>query len=171
MMVATTREWSVGFARQAAADFATFDLIKGLGVPDCHKLQFLQMSCEKLVKAHLYGVNNLPDSIQSSHAHISKHLPKILQYEAMSLRFSVPLARLVLGRAKHLAREIELLAPSVKADGQRPDNCEYPWEDNAGSLHVHLDWSFNPSQLITSHSGRTILKLIKGSIERLLLSQ
>jgi hypothetical protein len=37
--------------------------------------------------------------------------------------------------AKHLAGEIELLAPAVKRGGDRPDNCEYPWEDDNGVLH------------------------------------
>jgi hypothetical protein len=31
-------------------------------------------------------------------------------------------------RIRQLAREIELLSPAVKRDGQREDNCEYPWE-------------------------------------------
>ncbi|MGP0063486.1 MAG: hypothetical protein ACLQGP_07810 [Isosphaeraceae bacterium] len=44
-----------------------------------------------------------------------------------------------MNHAHYLAREIEVLAPAVKRGGQRPDNCEYPWEDDAGTLHVPLD--------------------------------
>jgi hypothetical protein len=52
--------------------------------------------------------------------------------------------------SKHLAREIELLSPAVTDDGQRPDNCEYPWEDAGAQLHVPLDWTFAPSGLLTA---------------------
>ena len=45
--------WACGFARQAQADFQTFERLQAMPVPECHKLQFLQMACEKLVKAHL----------------------------------------------------------------------------------------------------------------------
>jgi hypothetical protein len=33
--------WAVGFARQAQADFQTFEKLKSMRVPECHKLQFL----------------------------------------------------------------------------------------------------------------------------------
>jgi len=165
--MATTDEWSVGYARQAAADFNTFNLMQSLDVPDCHKLQFLQMACEKLVKGHLRGAKTPQESIQSSHAYISANLPRVLRQEAIQVNYEGPRARQVLERAKLLANEIELLAPSVKRGGQRPDNCEYPWEDITGCLHVPLDWAFNPSQLIIAPSGRTILKLVQGAINRL----
>jgi hypothetical protein len=61
-----------------------------------------------------------------------------------------------------------VLAPAVKRGGVRPDNCEYPWEDDAGLLHVPLDWSFYPAQLIIIPAGRTFLKLVRCAIERLL---
>lgn len=51
--MASSAQWSVGFAQQAEADFATFERLQVLDLPECHKLQFLQMACEKLVKAHL----------------------------------------------------------------------------------------------------------------------
>jgi len=45
--------WAVGYARQAQADFQTVEKLQAVSVPECHKLQFLQMACEQLVKAHL----------------------------------------------------------------------------------------------------------------------
>jgi len=50
--MATNAEWALGYARQAEADFQTFEVIQNLDIPECHKLQFLQMACEKLVKSH-----------------------------------------------------------------------------------------------------------------------
>jgi len=66
-----------------------------------------------------------------------------------------------------LASEIEVLAPAVTRNGQRPDNCEYPWEDAGAVLHVPLDWTFTPSELLVQHAGRSALKLIVGAIDRL----
>jgi len=165
--MATTDEWSVAYARQAAADFETFEFMQGQPVPECHKLQFLQMACEKLVKAHLCKAGGQSRTLQASHAYVSATLPVVLRQQAVYLNFSGGKARKALETARILAREIELLAPSVKRGGQRPDNCEYPWEDGDGRLHLPLDWSFQPSQLIVVSSGITILKLIRGAIERI----
>jgi len=72
----------------------------------------------------------------------------------------------VFEHSKHLAREIELLAPAVKRGGLRPDNCEYPW-DEGGTLRVPIDWRFSSSALLTSPAGRTFLKLIQHAIDQL----
>ena len=169
--MATAEEWSVGFARQAAADLNTFDLMQGLDVPECHRLQFLQMACEKLVKAHLCGAKTAPESIQASHAYIARNLPKVLKHEAIRVNLGRAQARDLLGTVKLLSQEIEALAPSVKRGGRRPDNCEYPWDDDIGCLRTPLDWTFTPSKLIVERHGRTILKLIRGSIDRLARSR
>jgi hypothetical protein len=163
----TNAEWATAYARQADADFKTFETIQSLLIPECHKLQFLQMACEKLVKAHLCGGGTDSSSLQASHAYISKSLPVVLRQQAVYERFRGGKAEAVLRHANYLAQEIELLAPAVRRGGQRPDNCEYPWEDSRGKLHLPLDWSFNPSGLTVMPSGRTILKLIRGAIDRL----
>ena len=61
--------WAVGYARQAQADFQTFEEFQAMTVPECHKLQFLQTACEKLVKAHLCFENADPSGLQTSHAY------------------------------------------------------------------------------------------------------
>lgn len=60
--MATSDEWASAYARQADADFTTFETLQSLPLPQCHKLQFLQMACEKLVKAHLCGIGTDPES-------------------------------------------------------------------------------------------------------------
>jgi hypothetical protein len=137
-------------------------------VEQCHKLQFLQMSCEKLVKAHLCGQGIDPTSLQSSHAYVAGTLPVVLRHQAIAMNFTGPHATWVLQHAKHLSQEIDVLAPAVKRGGQRPDNCEYPWEDEAGSLRTPLAWSFAPAQLIVIPAGRSFLKLIRGAISSML---
>ncbi len=166
--MATAAEWATGYARQADADFKTFEIVQALRVPLCHKLHFLQMACEKLVKAHLCGVGTEPGALQTSHAYIAGTLPVVLRQQVVFVKFTGGKAKEVLSRARIVAQEIEVLAPSVNRDGDRPDNCEYPWEDTARNLHSPLDWPFNLSELILIPSGRTILKLIRGAIDRLM---
>jgi hypothetical protein len=165
--MATASEWATAFARQAEADFQTFELIQTLRVPDCHKLQFLQMACEKLVKSHLCSSNQDLESLQTTHACIEAHLVKVLKQVVATKNYSGGQARDVLHRTKRLAQEIELLAPAVKRGGKRPDNCEYPWVDGKGVLHVPVDHDFYPS-LLLEKGGITFLKLVKEAIRQAL---
>lgn len=167
--MATTAEWADAYARQADADFRMFQALEQAETGrQCQRLQFLQMASEKLVKAHLCAAGQDPRTLQARHAFVAAHLPTVLRQQAVFVNFTGPKAREILHRARHLAQEIEVLAPAVKRGGQRPDNCEYPWEDDVGKLHSPLDWSFYPSQLIVQPAGRTMLKLLRGAINRLL---
>ncbi len=166
--MATAAEWAKGYARQADADFETFRALQRDGsIPECHKLQFLQMACEKLVKAHLCA-GGTRAAVQSSHAYVAKTLPIVLRQQLAFSPVSARSAAWILQHAKHLSHEIEMLAPAVKRGGRRPDNCEYPWADAAGALHVPLDWAFHPSQLVAIPAGRTFLKLVRAAISRFL---
>jgi hypothetical protein len=165
--MSTADEWANGYARQAWADFETWERLQDIdAVPECHKLLFLQMACEKLTKAHLCKAGSDPTKLQSSRAYIAKNLPIVIRQQ---ISLTKPRnASWVLAHSEHLAREIEMLAPAVKRGGQRPDNCEYPWEDDGGLLHVPLDWEFTPSNLLLAPAGRTFLKLVREAISRFL---
>ncbi|HKI38148.1 MAG TPA: hypothetical protein VKA46_40215 [Gemmataceae bacterium] len=126
------------------------------------------MACEKLVKAHLCGEGTDPASLQTSHGYVAGTLPVVLKGYMSLINFTRPQAREALKRAKHLSQEINVLAPAEKRGGSRPDNCEYPWEDGTGNLHVPLDWPFPPSQLLLQQSGTTFLKLVRGAIDQML---
>jgi hypothetical protein len=166
--MADNAAWARGYARQALADFGRFQDLQASDAPECHKLQFLQMACEKLAKAYLCGEGTDPATLQSSHAYIAGTLPVVLRQYATFVGVRGAKARAVLTLAKHVSREIELLAPAVRRGGGRPDNCEYPWEDAAGTLHVPLDWTFAPSGMLGQPKGRDFLKLVRGAIGRLL---
>jgi hypothetical protein len=97
------------------------------------------MACEKLVKAHLCWKGTDPATLQDSHAYVAKTLPTVLRQEATFVNFTRGHVREIFRHARHLAQEIDVLAPAVKRGGQRPDNCEYPWEDDDGTLRVPLD--------------------------------
>lgn len=165
--MSTGHEWARAYARQASADLETWNILQGQqAVPTCHKLLFLQMACEKLTKSHLCQAGSDPRYLQTSHAYIAKNLPIVIRQQMAELGDSVKGKDWVLQHAKHLAQEIEMLAPAVRRGGQRPDNCEYPWEDAGGQVHVPLDWSFAPANLLIAPAGRTFLKLIREAINR-----
>ena len=166
--MSSAADWAKAYARQARADFGTWGELQPEGsIPICHKLMFLQMACEKLVKAHLCASASDPRDLQCSHAYTAKGLPIIIRQQISTSKSKPTNADWIFQHSRHLAQEIELLAPAVKRGGQRPDNCEYPWEDEAGVLHVPLDWSFPSAALLIAPAGRTFLKLVRQAISRL----
>ena len=166
--MATGDDWAAGYARQADADLRLFDrLWPDPGVPDCQKLMLLQMACEKLAKAHLCDTGTDPAVVQTSHAYTAGTVPDLAHQTALRVGYGRRRAAGVYRFAHRLAGEIELLTPSVTRAGQRPDNCEYPWEDAAGDLHVPLDWSFAPTRLLTQPAGRAFLRLVRAAVDEL----
>jgi hypothetical protein len=161
--VSSPQEWAKAYARQASADFQTWNRLKQVDVPECHRLLFLQMACEKLCKAHLCGRGTDPVHLQSSHGYTAKVLPTIVKEQIG--RSKTPNARWVLEQARFLAVEIELLAPAMRRGGKRPDNCEYHWEDHGGVLHVPLDATFPPSNLIATRAGTAFVKSIQRALD------
>jgi hypothetical protein len=65
-----------------------------------------------------------------------------------------------------LAAEIEVMNPAVDRNGQRPDNCEYPWEDAAQILHSPLDWPFNAAHLLRDRFGPSFVKMLQLAVDR-----
>ena len=162
--MATVREWALGLARQALCDLDARDVLAAEpSLPECQRLHFLQMACEKLCKAHLYESGSARLGVlETSHAYIAKHLPGILRAQhdrehAKQRGYSAQRAK----RFRGLAREIELLAPAVKDGGRRQENCEYPWETTGGRLVVPVDYEFPSLSLLGTDSGREFLKLLR----------
>lgn len=168
--MATPAEWAQAYARQAGADFKAWDAMQGTdGFRPCHQMLFLQMACEKLCKAYLIDAGTAPPAaLQASHAYIAKNLPRVLHEQIITRVRSLKGMAGVLRLTRQLAGEIELLNPAVDRGGQRPDNCEYPWEDNNQVIRSPLDWTFAPSRLLLDPKARTILKLIGSAITKLL---
>jgi hypothetical protein len=80
--------WSLGFARQAQADFRLYQVLEAnQSVATCHRLQFLHMACEKLVKAFLCNVGEDPLRLQTGHAYVRVHLPTVLRQAATFVNF------------------------------------------------------------------------------------
>jgi hypothetical protein len=165
--VAAPEEWAKAYARQALADFSTWQaLAANADAPTCHRLQCLQMACEKLCKARLIDTGTPPEALQSSHGYVAGPLPVFLrmQWERMGESTRANAGLLVFVR--HVAAEIEVLCPAVDRDGRRPDNCEYPWEDAKHVLHSPLDWSFSVVHLLRGRLGPRFLDILQQAITR-----
>jgi hypothetical protein len=169
--VAKEYSWQQAFARQARSDFAVYSILDTLShdkaVHKCHRLHYLQMACEKLTKAYLCSTGSRPEDLQHSHKYIAKNLTIIARQAFFESERKPSSARTALKHIKLLAREIELLAPSVDDNGRRPDNVEYPWIDQSGRLIVPAEFDFPTVDLLTATAGRTLLKLIERAINRL----
>jgi hypothetical protein len=127
-------------------------------------MMFLQMACEKLCKARLIDGGTPPAALQTSHGYVANPLPIVIraQLDFMGLRAKAGL----LNFSRHLAAEIEVMNPAVDRNDQRPDNCEYPWEDAGEILHSPLEWGFNPVHLLQDRFGPSFVKLLKLAIDR-----
>ncbi len=165
--MSTADDWQRAFAKQAKADFDTWERLQAdETIPRCHKLLFLQMACEKVVKAHLCGAGSDPDAIQGSHAYLGKNFQPIarIHYARRHKRAPDHLLR----QMCRLAREVELLSPAVDDGGSRRDNCEYPWKRSDGSLCVPANYSFPNLSLLTELPGRVFLKIVRDETSELL---
>jgi hypothetical protein len=142
----TRHNWNIAFAKQGLADFEIWELLEGnpvplpkeYTVPPCQKLHFLQMACEKLCKSHLIEISSVePEKHQDSHGYTAKNLTMIVRQELSYLSNPPTNGSYLLSQCQPLAREIELLHPSMDKGGKRRDNCEYPWV-HGGVLRVPL---------------------------------
>ncbi|QVL30587.1 hypothetical protein KIH39_17225 [Telmatocola sphagniphila] len=167
--MATSGEWAWAYARQAHADFQTWQSIEGSeDVHPCHRMLFLQMACEKLCKARLIDGGTPPESLQSSHGYVANPLPLVIRAQLEFMGEDQNNRVGLLKYTRYLASEIEVLNPAVDRNGQRPDNCEYPWEDDREILHSPLDWQYIPLQRLRDRFGPSFVKLLKLSINRAL---
>ena len=142
--MSTRRQWSVAYALQARADFASYQRMATEQFPRCHVLLFLQMACEKLCKAHLCAAGSDPADLQSSHASVAQNLPVVAREQFIrTYGRSLKGKEYLITALRHFGREIELLSPAVDNNGMRLDNCEYPWEDSQGGLIVPINYHFS----------------------------
>ena len=126
------------------------------------------MACEKAAKAHLCPAGSDPAHVQPSHAYTGKVVPRLARMQADLLGpDQARRLRWVADGVRPLAREIELLSPSVDDNGGRPANCEYPWVDANGGLHVPAMEPFPNLAALDTHMGTVFLKLLRAAIDRM----
>jgi hypothetical protein len=167
--MATPAEWARGYARQADADFQSWQAIESNeAVQPCHRMLFLQMTCEKLCKARLIDAGTPPEALQTSHGYVANPLPLVIRAQLEFMGQSLRAKAGLLTFTRHMAAEIEVMNPAVNRNGLRPDNCEYPWENGAQVLRSPLDWTFSPLRLLRGPFGPTFVKLLRLAICRAL---
>ncbi|MFO0810859.1 MAG: hypothetical protein U0746_19700 [Gemmataceae bacterium] len=165
----TATEWSLGYARQADADFRSWErLRRAKGVPECHCLLFLQMACEKLTKAHLCRAGTPPALLQTSHAYTAKNLPVIVRQQVGFSALSRRSAGWVNAKVKPLAREIELLAPAVSAAATGPTTASTRGPTRPASCGCRWTGRSCRRNCSPRAGGRVFLKLIRDAIDRFL---
>jgi hypothetical protein len=167
--MATPAEWARGYARQAHADFQSWQALESdQTAQPCHRMLFLQMACEKLCKARLIEAGTPPQALQTSHGYVANPLPVVIRAQLEFMGHNLRSKTGFLLFTRHLASEIEVMNPAMDRGGQRPDNCEYPWEDGGQLLHSPLDWVFSPLQLLRGPFGPTFVKVLRLAINRAL---
>jgi hypothetical protein len=157
------------FALEAQADFKAHELLAASSLPDCQQLHFLQMACEKVCKAHLFLKQSDPLHVESSHAYIGSVLPLLIRQMLLSQVNVIANkdASVIVQNAKSLCREIELLSPAVDDNGNRKDNCEYPWVDAKGILCIPAQHDFESLRFLKKRFGRVFLRLVTLTIDEL----
>ncbi len=164
------RRKSRAFARQASADYETFRLLslQRDKVPECHRLQFLQMACEKLCKAHEFRSTRPRADLERSHQVIEHFLPTIARQLVNRSGRRPRNSAGLMADVRRLARAIEQLTPSVVKAGTMAANCEYPWVLGDAVLSP-LDYPFPLLDLLNRPSGVAfVTKLLPDAIRALL---
>ncbi len=160
-MPLTDQDWIRAFARQALSDLRVRDLLQQANVEKCHRLHFLQMAAEKICKSHLIRENGR-GNVQNVHTYTAKILPIIARqfYSRPGRKAAIP--HWELSAIRHLAYEIEKLAPACDAGDLRPDNSEYPWEDSRGQVCVPCEYNFpSVDDGIGGKSAKAMVDLIR----------
>lgn len=124
------------------------------------------MTCEKLCKARLVWQGTPPQYLQTSHGFVANPLPTVIRAQLEFMGEDLRKKKQFLVFTRHLAGEIEVANPAIDRNGARPDNCEYPWESGAESLHSPLAWTFTPLQLLRQPYGPTFVKVLSRAIDR-----
>ena len=165
----TRLTWAQAYARQSLSDLDAYEVVKAASqLPRCQPLHFLQMACEKLVKAHLCALGSNPEDLRKSHVYIARNLSLVLRERIARLTPAErERSRWLVDSLPAVAREIELLAPSATAGGSREENCEYPWQDAAGEIQCPAEYSFPNLGIINSRHSILLLKLLRAAAEEL----
>jgi hypothetical protein len=158
------RMWADAFARQARSDKQTYEVLcKQPGLPECHRLHYLQMFLEKLCKVHLWRdwgpIQGRPEFL-TSHGVIAKALPLAVS-KLLAKDKGRPIRSDEMFEIRRICREIELLAPAIDDDRRRPDNCEYPWAGMDQGQSVVLapcEWRFPLGKRLNSPLGTLLIK-------------
>lgn len=152
--------------QQASSDHKIYRMLRAANTESCHQLHYLQMTMEKLAKAYLWRTGK---ASRVSHVSVDIFLRSLMDRSRADLESIA--AALNFKSSDHLetsvrsmrpmARQIELLAPSLAADGP---NAEYPWPHHRP---VHTPESFDFPiwrDLTETGRGRAMLAFVEAAV-------
>jgi hypothetical protein len=165
-----SEEWAVAFAVQARSDLDAYSVLtRQEELPQCHRLHYLQMACEKASKAYELRYGTSSERTLTSHVVIAHNLPLIFRaYYGDTFGKRLHRYSPLLEKVKSLARDIELLAPAPADGMRRPDNSEYPWRDALGQTRIPALHRFPVADDLDAPAGRALLKVLTTAINDLL---
>lgn len=159
--------WASAFHRQARSDHQIYELLAATsGIPQCHALHYLQMTCEKIAKAYrLRDTEGDVDALTKSHGGFVKFMNTWLLSPSVKRTYAGRDAMFgqVKTRVLAVSREIERLAPATDKVAT-PANSEYPWADGEKAV-VPCEYAFPNLTLLTDPGGRSFLKFVALAIE------
>lgn len=118
--------WSHALLEQAKADFDAYMAIQNApGILECHKIQFLQMAVEKLLKGLRSDGLEPPKPEHQVYQKFFNDLGNLLSLSrALGFTNNVQFIRYIKG----LKNIIEQLEGYVPTGVRQQENAEYPWE-------------------------------------------
>ena len=143
------------FAYQANSDLRVYELLCTSSFPMCHRLHYLQMSLEKLSKAHQWSTGVDPGN---THNVVAKILPTVIREHWRRVGNGGKPSSWQMTQIREICREVDLLHPIIDDEGRRPDNCEYPWSAQA-NVHTPAKYPFRVADRINSTIGASMLKI------------
>lgn len=162
-MPLTAEDWADAYLKQAKAEWRVWnDLRNTPGIPECVRLHVLQMSMEKLGKAHRLrqGTTSIEDA-NKHHVAFEKTVSAILSARAGRIfqGLNPATVRFMKPHLRELARDIERLCPAVDKVNTA-SNSEYPWE-SGGQLFVPVDYPYTEiTRRLMGTDGMRMMKVI-----------
>lgn len=132
-------DWASAHLHQAFSDYRMFKRIEDMDVEDSHKIYFLLKMSEKAALHYLTDGLQPPKKDHNSLLYFFKaarYEPLLRKRIQQKIRYSSLIKKIE--RIEEFAKELHRLV-SVN---QQLANCEYPWKDERGEIHVPAETEF-----------------------------
>ncbi|MFM2219372.1 MAG: hypothetical protein RL240_3690 [Planctomycetota bacterium] len=151
---------------QAACDYEAYDRMRRQGFAKCHKLQFLQMSTEKIAKAYFWRNGKAPPKTHAGFVQFLRFLATIPN-ERDRIAGLFAFRRFTdfqtwIYSVQPIAYALERITPDLANNGPNP---EYPWPHSAPQF-APAKYDFEVWSQLENSNGRHLMRFIKVAIEK-----
>jgi hypothetical protein len=152
---------------QSVCDHTAFKRMRGEGFAQCHLLQFLQMSTEKIAKAYFWRTGAPPQKSHTGFVKFLRFLGQTRQADRDRVAVMFGFVRFsdfqrTIRSVLPLAYELERITPDLANNGANP---EYPWP-HAAPQFAPATFTFAAWERMCSGNGRQLMRLIESAVER-----